>query len=68
MTDAVKSWVAGESWGKEGLCLWCMCALLCVCANLGVKTVHEALHDVELILDGEVDKVGVDEYVVGRSE
>ncbi len=36
--------------------------------TLGVQTVHHALHDVDLVFDGEVDKVGIDEHVEGRPE
>ena len=35
---------------------------------LGVQAVHHALHQVDLVLDRVVDKVGVDEDVVGRAE
>ena len=35
---------------------------------LGVEGVHHILDNVHLILDGEVDEVGVDEYVKGRAE
>ena len=36
--------------------------------TLCVETVHHAGDDVDLVLDGEVDEVGVDEDVVGRAE
>ena len=36
--------------------------------TLGVQTVHHALDDVHLVLDGEVDEVGVHEDVKGRPE
>lgn len=33
-----------------------------------VKTVHHALHDIQLVLNGEVDEVGVNENVVRWSQ
>ena len=35
---------------------------------LGIESVHHILDDVHLVLDGEIDEVGVDEYVEGGPE
>ena len=35
---------------------------------LGVEAVHHGLHHVQLVLHAEVDKVGVDEHVVGLQQ
>ena len=36
--------------------------------TLGVERVHHVLDYVHLVLDREVDEVGIDEYVEGRAE
>ena len=40
------------------------CNLLTFC----IETVHHALHNVQLVLNGEVDEVGVNQNVVGWSQ
>lgn len=32
------------------------------------QTIHHALHDIQLVLDGEVDKVGIDNHAEWRTE
>lgn len=36
--------------------------------TLGCKTVHHALHNIDFVLYGVVDEVGVNQDVIGRTE
>lgn len=38
------------------------------CRTLGIETVHHRRYDLELVLDGKVDEVGVEQHVVGRTQ
>ena len=56
-----------EEWEPDtGLCLTCNQAR--DCRTLGVETVHHALNNVQLVLNGKVDEVCVDQYVIGRTK
>ena len=58
----------GHSKFRPQLLKFCHHAVGDVGRTLCIDTVHHALDDVQLVLDGKVDEVRVDEHVIGRTE